>query len=89
MRRVALYPIVEKEGYFYLNIPKGAYPLGLYEGNGDLEMALIVNDNAALFNKKFLIVEKDQKIEGAPPLKLNYVGLFTRKNRTYFVFEAK
>ena len=89
MRKVALYPILEKEGYFYLNVPKGAQPVDLHEGEEGLKVALLVNDNASLENKKFLITEEDQVIEESPPAKLVSVGLFTRKNRVYFLFEVK
>ncbi len=89
MRRVALYPILEREGYFYLNLPRGAQPLSLHEGESGLEMALIVNGNASLENKKFLLVEKDQVIENSPPNKLIFVGMFNQEKKTSFVFEVK
>jgi len=87
-RRIKLYPIPETEGYLYLNLPKGAQPAGFYEEKDGLEIGLIVNEEAALEKKKFLIIREGDEIKGPASEKLVPIGLFVRK-KVFFVFEIK
>ncbi len=89
MRKQKLYSIAEREGYFSLDLPRGAQPVGIYDGRNGLELVAVVNVNAMVDKKKFLIVEEDQIIEGSPPLKLISIGIFSRKDRVYCLYEVK
>ncbi len=91
MRKVTLCSIPKTQGFFHLELPRGAQPIDLYEDKGETKIALLINDNASLDKKEFLMVEKEQPIDGSPPKKLVYFGSFTKKedNKKHFIFEVK
>ena len=89
MRKVVLCSIPETTGFFHLEVSRGAQPIDLYYEEGEVKIALLVNENASDDKKEFLVAEKEQRIEGAPPKKLVYLNSFSRNKKKFFVFEVK